>query len=115
MTKQERLLSEIIALHDRNLELIIDKSDSARSLLLQSLFDRQIQEYIHLNYHIPIETYDNYMYRLNSMIIHHPNDFDRHKNLSDKNRFLSEREYYRFKFFFLKFLYLYSNNVDQSF
>ena len=36
MTKQERLISETIALHDQNLESIINKSDNAKSLLLQS-------------------------------------------------------------------------------
>ncbi|CAF0778098.1 unnamed protein product [Rotaria sordida] len=107
MTKQERLISEIIAVHDQNLESIINKSDYAKNLLLQSLFDRQIQEYIHLNYNIPIEIYDKYMYRLNSLIIHNPNDFDKYKNLLDKNRFISEIEYNQFLlFFFSNFLYL---------
>ncbi|CAF2340575.1 unnamed protein product [Rotaria sp. Silwood2] len=105
MTKQERSISEIIALHDQNLESIINKSDYAKNLLLQSLFDRQIQEYIHLNYDIPIEIYDKYMYRLNSLIIHNPNDFDKYKNLLDGNRFISEMEYKRFLSFFSNFVY----------
>ncbi|CAF3366726.1 unnamed protein product, partial [Rotaria sp. Silwood1] len=105
MTKQERLISEIIALHDQNLESIVNKSDHTKSLLLQSLFDRQIQEYIHLNYDIPIEIYDKCMYRLNSLIIHNPNDFDKYESLLDKNRFISEMEYNSFLLFFSNFLY----------
>jgi len=107
MTKQERIISEIIALHDQNLELIINKSDYAKNLLLQSIFDRQIQEYIHLNCKIPIEIYDRYIYQLNSLIIHNPSHFDRYKNLLDKNRFISEIEYSKFSLFFLKFLKYY--------
>jgi hypothetical protein len=104
MTKQERIVSEIIALHDKNLQSVIKKSDDAKSLLLQSLFDRQIQEYIHLNCQIPIELYDRDIYRLNSFIIHNPSDFDRYDNLLDKNRFLTKSEYYKFSLFFLNFL-----------
>jgi hypothetical protein len=85
--------------------LILNKSDDAKSLVLQSLFDRQIQEYIHRYYQIPIEIYDRYMYRLNSLIIHNPSDFDKYKQFLDKNRFISEKEYYKFSLFFLKFCY----------
>jgi hypothetical protein len=98
------LISEIVASHDQNLELMVNKSDNANNLLLQSLFDRQIQEYIHSNCQIPIEIYDRYMYRLNSLIIHHPSHFDKHKHFLDKNRFISEMEYYKFSLFFFKFL-----------
>jgi hypothetical protein len=104
MTKQERLISEIIALYDQNLESMINKSDQTQTLLLQSIFDRQIQEYIHWNCQIPIDIYDRFMYRLNSVIIHNPNEFDRYKNLFDKNRFISEREYHEFSLFFSSFL-----------
>jgi len=104
MTKQERIISKIIALHDQNLQLIINKSDCTKYLLLQSIFDRQIQEYIHLNYKIPIEIYDRYIYQLNSLIIHNPSHFDKYENLSDKNRFISEIEYYKFSLLFLKFI-----------
>ena len=103
MTKQERIISEIIALHDQHLEAIINKSDYANSLLLQSLFDRQIQEYIHLKCQIPIDIYDRYMYRLNSLIIHNPGDFDTYKSFLVKNRFISNIEFEEFAFFFLKF------------
>ena len=105
MTKQERLISEIIALHDQNFELILNKSDYMKSLVLQSLFDRQIQEYIHRHYQIPIEIYDRYMYRLNSLIIYNPSDFDKYEQFLDKNRFISEKECYKFSLFFLKFCY----------
>jgi hypothetical protein len=93
MTKQERFISKNLALYDQNLESMINKSDQSRTLLLQSIFDRQIQEYIHRNYQIPIDIHDRYIYRLNSMIIHNPNEFDRYKNLSDKNRFRESREF----------------------
>jgi len=104
MTKKERIINEFIALRDRNLESIINKSDYAKTLLLQAIFDRQIQEYIHWNYRIPIEIYDRYIYRLNSLIIHNPSDFDKYQNLLDKNRFISEIEDDKFPFFFLNFL-----------
>lgn len=104
MTKQERFISETIALHDQNLKIILNKSDSMKSLLLQSIFDRQIQEYIHSNYQIPIDIYDRYMYRLNSLIIHNPNHFYRYKNFSNKNRFISPNEYEKFSLFFSHFL-----------
>lgn len=90
MTKQERLISEIIALRDKNLQSIINKSDTTRTLLLQSLFDRQIQEYIHLQYRMPIRLDEKYIYRLNSLIIHNPNQFDQYKSLLDKNRITSD-------------------------
>lgn len=104
MTKKERLISEIIALHDQNVETILNKSDSANNLLLQSLFDRQLQEYIHSNYSIPIQVFDKYIYRLNSLFIHNPNDFDKYKSLPDKIRFISEKEYNRLPLVF-KFLH----------
>lgn len=92
MTKQERFISETIALNDRNLQSMINKSDQSRTLLLQTIFDRQIQEYIHRCCQIPIDIHDRYIYRLNSMIIHHPNEFDLYKNLSDKNRFREDHQ-----------------------
>ncbi|UJR28407.1 hypothetical protein I4U23_009647 [Adineta vaga] len=106
MSIRERLIGERLALYDQDLELIINKSDSCKTLLLQSIFDRQIQEYIHWNRLIPIEIYDKYMYRINSFIIHHPSDFDRYENLLDKNRFIAENEYHKFAKFFSNFLYI---------
>ena len=88
MTKQERFISKTIAMHDKNLQSIVIKSDNAKSLLLQSLFDRQIQEYIHLYWRIPIEEFDKYIYRLNSFITHNPSEFDQYESLLDENRFL---------------------------
>jgi len=38
------------------------------------------------------------------LIIHNPSYFDRYENLLDKNRFISEMEYYKFSLFFLNFL-----------
>lgn len=104
MSKQERFISEIIALKDENLASIISKSNQANSLLLQSIFDRQIQEYIHRICRIPIDHHDRYIYQLNSIIIHHPSSFDGIKHLSKKNRFLSPRDYDRFIVYFFSFL-----------
>ena len=104
MTKQERFVSEIIALHDENLRSIIHKADRAETLLLQSIFDRQIQEYIHRICRIPIDLHDRCIYRFNSMIIHHPSDFDRVIPFPKKHRFIPSREYDQFALFFLNML-----------
>lgn len=93
MTKQERLVGEMIALHDASLESIMNKSDKAHRLIEQSLFDRQIQEYIHRQYRIPIDRLDRSVYRLNSVIIHHPSRFDGYDGFLDQHRFLSDLDY----------------------
>ena len=104
MTRQERLISEMIATHDGTLASMVKKADRAKRLLLQSIFDRQIQEYIHRTCRIPIDSHDRYIYGLNSIIIHHPSSFDRVRRFSKKNRFISPRDYDRFISFFFSFL-----------
>ena len=93
MTKQERLVSEMIALHDACLESTMNKSDKANRLIEQALFDRQIQECIHRQYRIPIDRLDRSVYRLNSVIIHHPSRFDGYDGFLDQHRFLSGLDY----------------------
>ena len=104
MTKQERFISEMIASQDDILALMMSKADRANSLLFQSIFDRQIQEYIHRICRIPIDLHDRYIYRLNSIIIHHPSSFDRVRRFSKNNRFISPGNYDRFTLFFFSFL-----------
>ena len=92
MTKQERSLGELLARRDRSLESMVNKADSANTLILQSLFDRQIQEYVHTRCRVPIGVYDRWTYRLNSAIIHHPSDYDGYPNLRAQHRFISGRD-----------------------
>ena len=89
MTKQERSSGEWMARRDRNLESMLNKADRANTLILQSLFDRQIQEYVHTRCRVPIGAYDRWTYRLNSSIIHHPSDYDGYPNLCAQHRFIS--------------------------
>ena len=96
MTTQERLVTEIIASHDAGLQSTMNKSDKANSLIEQSLFDRQIQERIHGQYRIPIDRLDRSIYRLNSVIIHHPSQFDGYDGFLDRHRFVSDIDYAKF-------------------